>query len=548
MSLMGELKVRIKPDNLADVTKQIKKQFKDTGDTVENNFTKKTTKWASTIGNAFKKLKNTLASIFAVSAMLAFGKKLLGLWSDVEEFESKFKTVFGGVEDLALQTFQTMWEAVGRSRTELIQFAGTVGDTLKPLWFASDEALVLSENMIKLAIDVASFNNVSDQQAINAFTKALTGEREALKSLGIVINETDVKKKAYTLWLAKEWQELSKTAKALATYQLLLDNTSDAQGDAIKTADSFANQLKRVQGIIKDTFAKAWRDIAKESAWTLKTIGLFIKTYGGAIFTLLVEIWKSVGVFFQEIGEAFSDVLEAVGINLADGQDKVGIFGNVLLAVLHALNIGIRWTGLILKSLIAIVVAVVQDMVQAFQWWVGVVISSFNVLWSAITTILSWVANNIIVKIQKWINGAITAINSMVQRLENLIWKDLFGDIWPVWSRNIVAFGAEVSDMFQWLQEEADWFAEQFGSRTAEAFDGIKDDFLDLWAYVINQENKISWQVVAWAQSIGDAYSTSNSSASIPKSPANNSTSIGVYGTVKFSAQASVSSNIFQIA
>jgi hypothetical protein len=53
--------------------------------------------------------------------------------------------------------------------------------------------------MIKLAIDVASFNNVSDDQAINAFTKALTGERESLKSLGIVINETDVKKKAYTL-------------------------------------------------------------------------------------------------------------------------------------------------------------------------------------------------------------------------------------------------------------------------------------------------------------------------------------------------------------
>jgi hypothetical protein len=53
--------------------------------------------------------------------------------------------------------------------------------------------------MIKLAIDVASFNNVSDDQAINAFTKALTGEREALKSLGIVISEPDVKAKALEL-------------------------------------------------------------------------------------------------------------------------------------------------------------------------------------------------------------------------------------------------------------------------------------------------------------------------------------------------------------
>jgi hypothetical protein len=49
---MGELKVRITPDNLAEVTKQIKKNFKDTGDHVEQDFTKKTAKGASSIGDA----------------------------------------------------------------------------------------------------------------------------------------------------------------------------------------------------------------------------------------------------------------------------------------------------------------------------------------------------------------------------------------------------------------------------------------------------------------------------------------------------------------
>jgi hypothetical protein len=50
-----------------------------------------------------------------------------------------------------------------------------------------------------LAIDVASFNNVSDDQAVKAFTSALSGEREALKSLGIVISEADVQNKVYSL-------------------------------------------------------------------------------------------------------------------------------------------------------------------------------------------------------------------------------------------------------------------------------------------------------------------------------------------------------------
>lgn len=514
MSLMGELKVRITPDNLAEVTKQIKKDFKNTGDHVEKKFTKKTEKWASTIWNAFKRLKNTLASVFAVGAMIAFWKKLLGIGSDVEEFESKFRIVFKWVEEQAIQTFENMGNAVWRSRTDLIKFAGTVGDTLKPLWFASNEALVLSENMIKLAIDVASFNNVSDDQAINAFTKALTGERESLKSLGIVINETDVKKKAYALWLVKEWQELSKTAKALATYQLLLDNTTDAQGDAVKTADSFANQLKRVQGIIKDTFAKAGRDIAQESASTLKKVGILIKTYGEAIFSLFIEIGKAVGFFFSEIGEAFWGMLEALWVDLKQWQDKVWLFGNILLAILHGLNVGIRSVSLILKWFINLVVAVAQDMVEAFQWWSRVVVSSMTFMGNAITTILSGVANNIIAKIQEWINGAIDSINSMVQRLENLVWVELFGDIWGVGSTDIVQFGAEVSDMFSSLQDEAWSFANNFGTNTAQAFEWIKDDFLDLGAYIINQENKISSQVVEWSQDIGSWYSTAFDQAS----------------------------------
>jgi hypothetical protein len=57
----------------------------------------------------------------------------------------------------------------------------------------------LSVALTQLAIDVASFNNVSDEQAVRAFTSALTGEREALKSLGIVIQEADVKQEALNL-------------------------------------------------------------------------------------------------------------------------------------------------------------------------------------------------------------------------------------------------------------------------------------------------------------------------------------------------------------
>lgn len=510
---MGELKVRIKPDNLAEVTAQIKKWFQQTGKDIEENIGKKWKDEAKGLEKAFLRLKGVLATVFAVGAIFAFGKKLLWLWSDVEEFESKFKTVFKGVEDQAFQTFETMSWAVGRSRTQLIKYAGTVGDTLKPLWFMSDEALALSDNMIKLAIDVASFNNVSDDQAINAFTKALTGEREALKSLGIVINETDVKNKAYELGLAKTGQELSKQAKALATYQLLLDNTADAQGDAVRTADWRANQLKRVQGIIADTFSKAGRQIAKEGASTLKVVGNFLQIYGESIFGLLVELGKSIGAFFASIWEAIASVMEAMWVNMGTWEDRVRTFGNVLLVILHHLNTSIRFFGILIGGIVKVVAWAVQDWVNIFKTGGQIIASTFNFVVDAVTLAFQAIPNNALAYIQQAVNNIIDHVNGLVQKLEDLVGVELFWDLKGVGSTDIINLWAEISDMFDNLKVDAIGAMGNISSNTSDALEGIKDDFLDLGAYSITQMDKIGKQTVENAQKWGEAYDTSFASA-----------------------------------
>lgn len=510
---MGELKVRIKPDNLSEVTAQIKKWFQQTWKDIEDNIGKRWKEEAKWIEKAFLRLRGVLASVFAVGAVFAFWKKLLWLWSDVEEFESKFRTVFKWVEDQAFQTFETMGDAVGRSRTDLIKYAGTVGDVLKPLWFMADQALVLSENMIKLAIDVASFNNVSDTQAIDAFTKALTWERESLKSLGIVISEADVKQKAYELWLAKTWEELWKQAKALATYQLLLDNTSDAQGDAVRTADWRANQLKRVQGIINDTFAKAGRQIAKEWASTLKVVGNFLQIYWESIFGLLVELGKSIWSFFSSIWQAIGSVMEAMWVEMGTGEDRVKTFGNVLLVILHGLNVGIRSFGILLGGIVKVVAWAVQDRVNIFKTWWQIIASTFNFVVDAVTLAFQAIPNNALAYIQQAVNNIIDHVNGLVQKLENLVGRDLFGEIGNVGSTNIINLWAQISDMFDWLRVDGAIALEGLSTNTADALEGIKDDFLDLGAYSITQMDKIWEKTVENAQKWGEAYDTSFASA-----------------------------------
>ena len=70
--------------------------------------------------------------------------------------------------------------------------AGDVGAIVVGLGLTGKEAGALSSDLVKLAVDVSSFANVSQEQAINAITSGLVGERESLKTLGVVIQEAAV--------------------------------------------------------------------------------------------------------------------------------------------------------------------------------------------------------------------------------------------------------------------------------------------------------------------------------------------------------------------
>lgn len=206
---------------------------------------------------AEKQLKKTSDSLIKTGKKLTlgltapiafFGASMIKAASDAEETQSKFDTVFRGMEDTTNDWAESFAQDVGRSRQEIKAFTAGIADVLKPMGLQTAAAASMSKEMVKLALDVASFNNRQDTDVIRAFTSALTGERESLKTLGIVITEADVKQEAYQAGLAEVGSELTKTAKAQATMNLLFKNSKDAQGDLIRTGESFANQSKRLKG------------------------------------------------------------------------------------------------------------------------------------------------------------------------------------------------------------------------------------------------------------------------------------------------------------
>jgi hypothetical protein len=174
--------------------------------------------------------------------------------AEAQETLSKFNTVFKDIQREANLVAKNLSRNFGLSALEARRLLSSTGDLLVGFGFTQKSALELSEEVNKLAVDLASFTNFSGGAAgaSEALTKALLGERESLKSLGISILEADVKAKVLENTQKGLTFETERQAKAYATLQLAQQQTQAAQGDFQRTSTSFQNQMRILRGNLEN--------------------------------------------------------------------------------------------------------------------------------------------------------------------------------------------------------------------------------------------------------------------------------------------------------
>ena len=191
---------------------------------------------------------------FVSVPLLAFAGLSVKLASDAQEVSSKFDTVFRDIQEQAGATADSFARDFGLAGSSAKQFIGDTSDLLTGFGFTQEGALELSDQVNRLAVDLASFTNYSGgaKGASEALTKALLGETDSLKSLGIAILQKDVQEqiaidRANGLFYATERQ-----AKAQATMRIALRQSQNAIGDYARTSDDFANSSRRVRERLKE--------------------------------------------------------------------------------------------------------------------------------------------------------------------------------------------------------------------------------------------------------------------------------------------------------
>jgi hypothetical protein len=321
--------------------KQFAKQTKKGGKTAEKSF-KGVQKEVKKTGLSLKQLAagavGFYAAFRAAKATIGAGLGFVAAASEAEESLSKFTVVFAEEAKRVEAAIDGMAAAAGRSRFDLIRFTGGLQDTFVPLGFARDQAADLSLAMTQLAVDVASFSNRADEDVIRDFTSAITGSSETVKKYGIIINEVKIKQEALNLGLVKQGEEMDDVAKTMARASLIFKGTSDAQGDAARTATSWANTMKSLSAQID-------RIRVEVGSFVRDELLLLINSFGTAeeIGKKLTNSFATLGVvtvgaarLLAALGRAAFDALESFG-GLGGVVEAIGQFGITVEFVVRGL-------------------------------------------------------------------------------------------------------------------------------------------------------------------------------------------------------------------
>jgi hypothetical protein len=113
-------------------------------------------------------------------------------------------------------------------------------------------AFDMSSSLVKLSADLASFYNISSDDALQKLKSGLMGEAEPMKALGVLVNDTTIKTWAFNKGLIKQGQEMSEQQKVIARYSVMMEATSKAQGDLARTLDSPTNRLRIMKSQVTD--------------------------------------------------------------------------------------------------------------------------------------------------------------------------------------------------------------------------------------------------------------------------------------------------------
>jgi hypothetical protein len=377
---------------------------------------------ASTAGSALLTVGKVAALGVAAAAVavVGLGPSVLALAGKLEQMGEKAKVVFGDQLGLVDKWAKDNAAKMGLTGRAAVGLAANFADLLVPMGFTRKAAAEMSTKVVGLsgALSRWSGGTKSAAEVSDILAKAMLGERDGLKELGISISDADVDARLLKNGTDKLTGAQLEQARATATQQLIFEKSKDAQDAYAKGSGG----LLGIQAKLGAKFAEVGDNIALGLAPALSQIMTFvadvaipavanfigqIQAWVDANRPLIEQIRAFVGGVLKELWTTISTVVTWIGNlvgSIAANEDAMNVLRTVAKGIGDAF--GLAWGAV--KSLIGFV----ADLVAAITSNKNVM-SAFKTAWDVIGTAIRIVTDAV--------RGFIGLVNSAIDKVTHLI-------------------------------------------------------------------------------------------------------------------------------
>ncbi|MDF2610039.1 MAG: hypothetical protein K0R92_1513 [Lachnospiraceae bacterium] len=278
-----------------------------------------------------KKAGATLAAAFAVKKLIDFGKQSIELGSDLAEVQNVVDVTFTTMSNKVNEFAKNAATSFGLSETMAKRYTGTFGSMAKAFGFTEKQAYDMGTTLTGLAGDVASFYNLTQDEAYTKLKSVFTGETESLKDLGVVMTQAALDQYALANGFGKTTAKMTEAEKVALRYAFVQNQLATASGDFIRTSGGWANQVRLLKLQFDSLKASIGQGLINALLPVVKVMNMLlgkIQTVASAFSTLTAKVFgkadtsaQAVSSSVEGIGDATATAVGGVE-NAADAAGK----------------------------------------------------------------------------------------------------------------------------------------------------------------------------------------------------------------------------------
>ena len=387
--------------------------------------------------SAFGKLAKTIGLAALAYKALDVIKTGIDYASDLAEVQNVVDVTFGSSAAAIDSWSKECINAYGLNEVSAKRYAGTMGAMLKSSGLAGDAIVGMSQDMVGLAGDMASFYNLDLETAFEKIRSGISGETEPLKQLGINMSVANLEAFALSQGIETAYNEMTQAEQVMLRYNYLMNATADAQGDFARTSDSWANQTR----LLSENWTMFTGVLAEQLLPVLTSVVSGLNSF----ITLLANNADTVSAVLLGLAVTVGILAVAWGVHAA--AQWLAVAANRALVV-SLLSNPILWITLIIGVLVAMIYKWIQSvggLTNAWNicklaimvawnaiklaffvgvYWVIDLVDKLKLCWQkagvAIANFMGDMKVAVLTILQNMINGAIDIINKFINVLNKI--------------------------------------------------------------------------------------------------------------------------------